>query len=851
MTSKGKLYKVVAVLVSFSMLFQVFIVPATWLSSGVKAAEAAVAEAAGRETADLQPTEENSLDTLAGDIGPTALDEPISITKMQSAFVPADVVSNQMEVTFTVFNNQSPTLVPEIAPSATITDALDVFSAYDYFTDPNTIRDVVISDTLSGSSMLVSADPQADSQGDSHMINLGDILPGGSVTVTLTIEIPGSVADFTELDLGAAVFGQLQGKMVTAESAPITLAPNSFSQYLQWTPDADTYDQEMLRQKIGLGMDPTLFFELVRSFGYESYEGSLRGTLGTLWSEAGNSLDQASLLIAMLRSSGVPARYVRGTLNTSLAQQLVLSMFPDPTQLTAQVPPGEETADPADNPTLLAETQDHWWVQAYIGGAWTDLDPTFTQAQPGDVFTTVDETLNEVPDALRHKVTLSVKVEKKDSFDFFPDDFTVTYPLSATFNTVSVAGKPIMFGHLVNSTASGGVYVNYEHDYTPYFTIGKGDKNLIEGETYQDFLTNFPFGSSMVTGVWLTVTATEPDGDSQTYEREFVDLLGPDLRQPSGVVTGNLERPDANQALISTFDFMQIHVVPQSRTPESYVERIYAQHNAVSPLAAQATQEIDSIPPEDEAAYAAALADGLPDLLEAQRLGLDLVGTAYQMFTTSPERELDSAELLVKSYPTEPKLLLLTQRVVSDTFSTSFELLNVRERALAYPGQTESAAATANMIRTIGDKIVEYELLEQYFVEPPTSGLTALLEAANSDIGLALITQNTRSVLDALPISSEAKGRINAAVLDGKAVFVPREMVSVNGEMTIGWAEIDEDGNTRLATEDGRYAIDYGILVKGIGLETTIKIMALGAGVCVGIMAIGVILLAIATGTGG
>ena len=58
-------------------------------------------------------------------------------------------------------------------------------------------------------------------------------------------------------------------------------------------------------------------FEAVRGFGYESYLGSLRGTRGTLWSKAGNALDKSSLLIAMLRASGVPARYRHGTLDAA------------------------------------------------------------------------------------------------------------------------------------------------------------------------------------------------------------------------------------------------------------------------------------------------------------------------------------------------------------------------------------------------------------------------------------------------------------------------------------------------------------------------------------------------------
>jgi RHS repeat-associated protein len=50
---------------------------------------------------------------------------------------------------------------------------------------------------------------------------------------------------------------------------------------------------------------------------YELYWGSLKGAQGTLHSKAGGPTDQASLLIALLRESNIPARYVRGTIEFS------------------------------------------------------------------------------------------------------------------------------------------------------------------------------------------------------------------------------------------------------------------------------------------------------------------------------------------------------------------------------------------------------------------------------------------------------------------------------------------------------------------------------------------------------
>jgi hypothetical protein len=107
----------------------------------------------------------------------------------------------------------------------------------------------------------------------------------------------------------------------------------------------------------------------------------------------------------------------RGTLSTERAQELILSMFPQPQRVIGHIPRGTEVADPANDPQLLAETADHWWVEAYLPGlGWRDFDPCFASAGVDDVFVesiAADGTdrIAEVPDDLRHKVTMRLKVE--------------------------------------------------------------------------------------------------------------------------------------------------------------------------------------------------------------------------------------------------------------------------------------------------------------------------------------------------------------------------------------------------------------------------------------------------------
>jgi hypothetical protein len=74
-----------------------------------------------------------------------------------------------------------------------------------------------------------------------------------------------------------------------------------------------------------LGHDPIRIYEFVRNnFDYEPYYGSVKGSQETLWEEAGNDVDLASLLIALYRASGIPARYVYGQIELPIEQAMNL-----------------------------------------------------------------------------------------------------------------------------------------------------------------------------------------------------------------------------------------------------------------------------------------------------------------------------------------------------------------------------------------------------------------------------------------------------------------------------------------------------------------------------------------------
>jgi len=108
--------------------------------------------------------------------------------------------------------------------------------------------------------------------------------------------------------------GQLQ---VALRATPGEAAACGYSAAdLASTPEAPKSHADIQALVQRLDHNPVRIFEWVRqNVAYEPYFGSLKGGLGALWSQSGGATDQASLLVALLRASNIPARYVRGTVS--------------------------------------------------------------------------------------------------------------------------------------------------------------------------------------------------------------------------------------------------------------------------------------------------------------------------------------------------------------------------------------------------------------------------------------------------------------------------------------------------------------------------------------------------------
>jgi RHS repeat-associated protein len=161
----------------------------------------------------------------------------------------------------------------------------------------------------------------------------------------------------------ASVFPMLE-KLAADALPPPTPADLAATSDVLFTPEVQALAQQ-------LGNNPLRIFDYVHDrFTSEVYYGSKKGSQGALLEQAGNDFDLSSLLIALLRVSGVPARYEYGTVNLTPAQVLDLTGFTDPIAAANALAfigvPTTELYDPTSVNTLIAIQIERVWVRAYV-----------------------------------------------------------------------------------------------------------------------------------------------------------------------------------------------------------------------------------------------------------------------------------------------------------------------------------------------------------------------------------------------------------------------------------------------------------------------------------------------------
>lgn len=149
-------------------------------------------------------------------------------------------------------------------------------------------------------------------------------------------------------------------------------------------PTATAITPELQAVATGLNNDPLAIFNYVRNkVKYQPYFGSFKGAHTTYLDAAGNDMDQASLLIALLNAAGFSSTsYVYGKIsikNTAAdGNDLAHWMAADASSFNFVFPASGITNVTGTNyGSYQMWTFDHVWVRAVIGGTAYDLDPSY------------------------------------------------------------------------------------------------------------------------------------------------------------------------------------------------------------------------------------------------------------------------------------------------------------------------------------------------------------------------------------------------------------------------------------------------------------------------------------------
>jgi transglutaminase-like putative cysteine protease len=207
---------------------------------------------------------------------------------------------------------------------------------------------------------------------------LDEVYASSRETVNPTLVLIPTIAGYLTIAVRAS---EISGKPPSAlkltievkRLAGLTDSPPTFRDIEsdQYTP-VPTMFQFQARE---YGNSPVKLFEYVRNnVIFDAYWGVMRGPIRTYYDLYGNSFDQASLLVALLRAAVVPARYVYGILG--LKTERVMDMLGVYNRdAVFKILDYSYLLDQYDSEKDIIWIR-HVWVRAFINNSWVDLDPS-------------------------------------------------------------------------------------------------------------------------------------------------------------------------------------------------------------------------------------------------------------------------------------------------------------------------------------------------------------------------------------------------------------------------------------------------------------------------------------------
>jgi transglutaminase-like putative cysteine protease len=267
---------------------------------------------------------------------------------------------------------------------------------------------------------------------------------------------------------------QLPHRIVNAHAGPPVLGTSIAPAYAPNTPGAEPstlpitptaedtsetievqFTDDIRSLATSLGNDPVRMYEYVsNTIDFEPYYGSRKGAEETLLEGSGNDMDTASLLIALYRASGIPARYVSGVVDVPIAKAMNWVGVETP-EAAAKLfaSGGTPTITMLSGGKPKALRVEHTWAEVYVSyedyrgaGAgkgpklWVPLDASFKEYDDG---TTGGINLNDYRNSLDQFSSLLSEMALDDN-GVSTRSPTFQEPLRALASEVASASRDVL-----------------------------------------------------------------------------------------------------------------------------------------------------------------------------------------------------------------------------------------------------------------------------------------------------------------------------------------------------------------------------------------------------------------------
>jgi hypothetical protein len=580
-----------------------------------------------------------------------------------------------------------------------------------------------------------------------------------------------------------------------------------------------------------LDYDQDRIFRFVADeIGYDPYAGALRGPTGTLWSRAGNSVDQALLLASLLDEALVRVRFVIGSVDETTASSLraastvsvdegrdraAMTLLPPETAAAwsgagawrrAPEVDGlfveardriETTVDaitaaiaaagvslPSGAPDLPElERAGHVWVQAQSGPGWIDLDPSVPGAQPGIAYGAGAQTVDQLPDDLYHRIAIRVDAETVQGGAPARSEM-----LRHEVRAADLPGTAITLVHPNPEWLGVGSALSGQQVYQPTLLVGDvvvpGSRmTLGTGGGVDDAFGGESSTEGETIAEWLVVEVSVPGGPGRTAERAVFDRIDPDRRAAGTVDVAELapvDLVDGGEGLGSVF-------LPLA----GLVSLAVTSHPVPwTSFAGDGAGEADELAVASQVAHAFAY---LRDLVRLEAVG-DRAAPRYY-----------ADEPAVTAFWSVPTAIAPDGR---KEMAIALDILHAHHASA--PFADADSPSPAGVLAGAVDHAAERMVIEgtlSIVPDPPDRlsfvSVGRLFELA-AEQGVDLVVLRPGDEARIPPVSPMASAGVAAALREGLVVVAPAAPIEVDGTARTGWWEIDPaTGLARDRLDDG------------------------------------------------